>query len=187
MLSKLQPVKFFNCLIGKFHAKMQLILVLVVPLVWQISGLIIGIAGYLSLPKGQQSVKKQVIQLGNEICDAIAQYLNSYLSSFQQTNEDAIELGLVDSTVIVVVVIEAEFIKQINHNHRMIILFRVVTLLVATGISILISGRMIKAIVQLNILTKKIALWEWQQITVIQPCVKLVKLACCSDKCGSWV
>ncbi|MBW4557240.1 MAG: hybrid sensor histidine kinase/response regulator, partial [Trichormus sp. ATA11-4-KO1] len=96
MLSKLQPVRFLNCLIGRIDAKMHLRSVLIVPFVLQICG-IMGVVGYLSFQNGQQTVKKYATQLENEICDRIEQHLNSYLKTPKQINQinaDAIQLGL---------------------------------------------------------------------------------------------
>ncbi|MEA5513457.1 ATP-binding protein [Nodularia sp. UHCC 0506] len=86
MLSKLQFVKLLNCLISKIPAKVQLRSILILPFVLQIVGLI-GFVGYQSLQNGQQSLKKQTIQLETEICDRIEQHLNSYLNIFQQINQ----------------------------------------------------------------------------------------------------
>ncbi|GAX38034.1 ATP-binding protein [Nodularia sp. NIES-3585] len=178
MLSKHQSVKFFNGLIGKFYAKMQLRSVVIVPLVLQIGGLM-GVAGYLSWQDGQQSLKKQAIPLENQICDRIVPNRNSYSSIFQEINHinrDAVKLDWLDSHLLVVMVREAEFIKKINPNFRLTILLSVAALFLATGMIILIRRWIIKPIVQLNILTKKITLGEWPQITAVEPCEELLEL-----------
>ncbi|RCJ37927.1 hypothetical protein A6770_14175 [Nostoc minutum NIES-26] len=78
MLSKLQPVKFLNRLIGKLYAQMPIRLVSLVPFVLQISGAI-GLVGYLSF-QGHKAVKKLATHLENEICDRIEQHLDRYLT-----------------------------------------------------------------------------------------------------------
>ncbi|WP_414563226.1 MULTISPECIES: ATP-binding protein [unclassified Anabaena] len=96
MLSKLQPVKFFNRLIGKVDANIHLKSVLIVPFVLQIGG-VMGVVGYLSWINGQQSVEHLATRLQNEICDRIEQHLNSYLitpKQINQTNEYSMHLGL---------------------------------------------------------------------------------------------
>jgi signal transduction histidine kinase/CheY-like chemotaxis protein len=96
MLSKLQPVKFFNRLIGKVDANIHLRSVLIVPFVLQIGG-VMGVVGYISWVNGQQAVEHLATRLQNEICDRIEQHLNSYLitpKQINQTNEYSIHLGL---------------------------------------------------------------------------------------------
>ncbi|MFN6569767.1 ATP-binding protein [Dendronalium sp. ChiSLP03b] len=78
MLSKLQPVKFLNRLIGKLYAQMPIRLVSLVHFVLQISGAI-GLVGYLSF-QGHKAVKKLATHLENEICDRIEQHLDRYLT-----------------------------------------------------------------------------------------------------------
>ncbi|MBN4006156.1 ATP-binding protein [Nostoc sp. LPT] len=98
MLSKLQPVKSFNRLVGKVYAKMPLRYVLIVPFILQICGAV-GLVGYLSYQNGQKAVKELATQLENEICDRIEQHLDSYLTTPKQINQinlDAIELGLLN-------------------------------------------------------------------------------------------
>ncbi|MEH2255216.1 response regulator [Nostoc sp.] len=98
MLSKLQPVKSFNRLVGKVYAKMPLRYVLIVPFILQICGAV-GLVGYLSYQNGQKAVRELATQLENEICDRIEQHLDSYLTTPKQINQinlDAIELGLLN-------------------------------------------------------------------------------------------
>ncbi|MEH2289092.1 ATP-binding protein [Nostoc sp.] len=98
MLSKLQPVKLFNRLVGKVYAKMPLRYVLIVPFILQIFGAV-GLVGYLSYQNGQKAVRELATQLENEICDRIEQHLDSYLTTPKQINQinlDAIELGLLN-------------------------------------------------------------------------------------------
>jgi len=98
MLSKLQPVKSLNCLVGKVYAKMPLRYILIVPFILQICGAV-GLVGYLSYENGQKAVKELAGQLENEICDRIEQHLNSYLTTPKQINQinlDAIELNLLN-------------------------------------------------------------------------------------------
>ncbi len=98
MLSKLQPVKSLNCLVGKVYAKMPLSYILIVPFILQICGAV-GLVGYLSYENGQKAVKELAAQLENEICDRIEQHLDSYLTTPKQINQinlDAIELDLLD-------------------------------------------------------------------------------------------
>ncbi len=98
MLSKLQPVKSFNRLVGKVYAKMPLRYVLIVPFILQICGAV-GLVGYLSYQNGQKAVKELATQLENEICDRIEQHLDSYLTTPNQINQinlDAVELGLLN-------------------------------------------------------------------------------------------
>ncbi|RCJ20985.1 histidine kinase [Nostoc sp. ATCC 43529] len=98
MLSKLQPVKSLNCLVGKVYAKMPLRYILIVPFILQICGAV-GLVGYLSYENGQKAVKELAAQLENEICDRIEQHLNSYLTTPKQINQinlDAIELNLLN-------------------------------------------------------------------------------------------
>ncbi|WP_392533574.1 ATP-binding protein [Nostoc sp. C117] len=96
MLSKLQPVKYLNRLVGKVYAKMPLSYVLIVPFILQIFGAV-GLVGYLSYENGQKAVKELAAQLENEICDRIEQHLDNYLTTPKQINQinlDAIELNL---------------------------------------------------------------------------------------------
>ncbi|MEH1785936.1 MAG: ATP-binding protein [Nostoc sp.] len=98
MLSKLQPVKSINCLVGKVYAKMPLRYVLIMPFILQICGAV-GLVGYLSYQNGQKAVKELAAQLENEICDRIEQHLDSYLTTPKQINQinlDAVELGLLN-------------------------------------------------------------------------------------------
>ncbi|MHC5754151.1 MAG: ATP-binding protein [Nostoc sp.] len=98
MLSKLQPVKSFNRLVGKVYGKMPLKYVLIVPFILQICGAV-GLVGYLSYQNGQKAVRELATQLENEICDRIEQHLDSYLTTPKQINQinlDAIELGLLN-------------------------------------------------------------------------------------------
>ncbi|WP_341528693.1 response regulator [Nostoc sp. UHCC 0302] len=98
MLSKLQPIKFLNRLVGKIYAKMPIKYVLILPFVLQICGAV-GLVGYLSFQNGQKAVRELATQLENEICDRIEQHLNSYLTTPKQINQinwDAIELGLLN-------------------------------------------------------------------------------------------
>ncbi|QLE44161.1 response regulator [Nostoc sp. C052] len=98
MLSKLQPVKSINCLVGKVYAKMPLRYVLIVPFILQICGAV-GLVGYLSYQNGQKAVNELATQLENEICDRIEQHLDSYLTTPKQINQinlDAVELGLLN-------------------------------------------------------------------------------------------
>ncbi|MFN6461046.1 MAG: ATP-binding protein [Nostoc sp. DedVER02] len=98
MLSKLQPVKSLNCLVGKVYAKMPLKYVLIVPFILQIFGAV-GLVGYLSYQNGQKAVRELATQLENEICDRIEQHLNNYLTTPKQINQinlDAVELGLLN-------------------------------------------------------------------------------------------
>ncbi|WP_138502870.1 ATP-binding protein [Nostoc sp. PA-18-2419] len=96
MLSKLQPVKSVNSLVGKVYAKMPLRYILIVPFILQICGAV-GLVGYLSYENGQKAVKELAAQLQNEICDRIEQHLDRYLTTPKQINQinlDAIELNL---------------------------------------------------------------------------------------------
>ncbi|MBN3962269.1 ATP-binding protein [Nostoc sp. NMS8] len=98
MLSKLQPVKSINCLVGKVYAKMPLRYVLIVPFILQICGAV-GLVGYLSYQNGQKAVNELATQLENEICDRIEQHLDNYLTTPKQINQinlDAVELGLLN-------------------------------------------------------------------------------------------
>jgi PAS domain S-box-containing protein len=98
MLSKLQPVKSINRLVGKVYAKMPLRYVLIVPFILQICGAV-GLVGYLSDQNGQKAVNELATQLEKEICDRIEQHLESYLTSPKQINQinlDAVELGLLN-------------------------------------------------------------------------------------------
>ncbi|MEH2355117.1 response regulator [Nostoc sp.] len=98
MLSKLQPVKSFNRLVGKVYAKMPLRYVLIVPFILQICGAV-GLVGYLSYQNSQKAVRELATQLENEICDRIEQHLDSYLTTPNQINQinlDAVELGLLN-------------------------------------------------------------------------------------------
>lgn len=98
MLSKLQPVKSFNRLVGKVYGKMPLKYVLIVPFILQICGAV-GLVGYLSYQNGQKAVRELATQLENEICDRIEQHLDSYLTTPNQINQinlDAVELGLLN-------------------------------------------------------------------------------------------
>ncbi|MEH2193484.1 MAG: ATP-binding protein [Nostoc sp.] len=98
MLSKLQPIKSLNCLVGKVYAKMPLKYVLIVPFILQIFGAV-GLVGYLSYQNGQKAVRELATQLENEICDRIEQHLNNYLTTPKQINQinlDAVELGLLN-------------------------------------------------------------------------------------------
>ncbi|AVH73489.1 histidine kinase [Nostoc sp. 'Lobaria pulmonaria (5183) cyanobiont'] len=98
MLSKLQPVKSFNRLVGKVYAKMPLRYVLIVPFILQICGAV-GLVGYISYQNGQKAVRELATQLENEICDRIEQHLDRYLTTPKQINQinlDAIELGLLN-------------------------------------------------------------------------------------------
>ncbi|MDZ8026676.1 MAG: ATP-binding protein [Nostoc sp. DedQUE11] len=98
MLSKLQPVKSFNCLVGIVYAKMPLRYILIVPFILQICGAV-GLVGYLSYENGQKAVKELAAQLENEICDRIEQHLDSYLTTPKQINQinlDAVELSLLN-------------------------------------------------------------------------------------------
>ncbi|MEH2327970.1 response regulator [Nostoc sp.] len=98
MLSKLQPVKSFNRLVGKVYGKMPLRYVLIVPFILEICGAV-GLVGYLSYQNGQKAVRELATQLENEICDRIEQHLDSYLTTPKQINQinlDAIELGLLN-------------------------------------------------------------------------------------------
>ena len=97
MLSKLQPVKSINRLVG-INAKMPLRYVLIVPFILQICGAV-GLVGYLSYQNGQKVVKELANQLENEICDRIQQHLDQYLTTPKQINQinlDAIELDLIN-------------------------------------------------------------------------------------------
>ncbi|MCC5645127.1 response regulator [Nostoc sp. CHAB 5824] len=97
MLSKLQPVKSINRLVG-ICAKMPLKYVLIVPFILQICGAV-GLVGYLSYQNGQKAVKELANQLENEICDRIEQHLDRYLTTPKQINQinlDAIELDLIN-------------------------------------------------------------------------------------------
>ncbi|MEH2058254.1 MAG: ATP-binding protein [Nostoc sp.] len=98
MLSKLQPAKSINQLVGKVYAKMPLKYVLIVPFILQICGAM-GLVGYLSYQNGQKAVNKLASQLESEICDRIEQHLDDYLTNPKQINQinlDAIELGLLN-------------------------------------------------------------------------------------------
>ncbi|MCC5608639.1 response regulator [Nostoc sp. CHAB 5834] len=98
MLSKLQPVKSINRLVGKVYANMPLRYVLIVPFILQICGAV-GLVGYLSYQNSQKAVTELATQLENEICDRIEQHLDSYLTTPKQINQinlDAIELGLLN-------------------------------------------------------------------------------------------
>ncbi|MEH2066198.1 MAG: ATP-binding protein [Nostoc sp.] len=98
MLSKLQPAKSINRLVGKVYAKMPLRYVLIVPFILQICGAV-GLVGYLSYQNGQKAVNKLASQLESEICDRIEQHLDDYLTNPKQINQinlDAIELGLLN-------------------------------------------------------------------------------------------
>lgn len=98
MLSKLQPIKSINRLVGKVYANMPLRYVLIVPFILQICGAV-GLVGYLSYQNGQKAVTELATQLENEICDRIEQHLDSYLTTPKQINQinlDAIELGLLN-------------------------------------------------------------------------------------------
>ncbi|BDI19685.1 hypothetical protein ANSO36C_54870 [Nostoc cf. commune SO-36] len=98
MLSKVQPARFINRLVGKVYAKMPLKYVLIVPFILQICGAV-GLVGYLSYQNGQKAVRELATQLENEICDRIEQHLDRYLTTpkqINQINSDAIELGLLN-------------------------------------------------------------------------------------------
>ncbi|MCF2150798.1 ATP-binding protein [Desmonostoc muscorum LEGE 12446] len=98
MLSKFQPLKSLNYLVGKVYAKMPLRYVLIVPFILQICGAV-GLVGYLSYENAQKAVKELAAQLENEICDRIEQHLDSYLTTPKQINQinlDAIELNLLN-------------------------------------------------------------------------------------------
>jgi PAS domain S-box-containing protein len=98
MLSKLQPVKSINRLVGKVYAKMPLRYVLIVPFILQICGAV-GLVGYLSYQNSQKAVNELATQLENEICDRVEQHLERYLTTpkqINQINSDAIELGLLN-------------------------------------------------------------------------------------------
>uniref|UniRef100_UPI0035C971B1 histidine kinase dimerization/phospho-acceptor domain-containing protein n=1 Tax=uncultured Nostoc sp. TaxID=340711 RepID=UPI0035C971B1 len=98
MLSKLQPIKSINRLVGKVYANMPLRYVLIVPFILQICGAV-GLVGYLSYQNGQKAVTELANQLENEICDRIEQHLDDYLTNPKQINQinlDAIELGLLN-------------------------------------------------------------------------------------------
>ncbi|WP_118168288.1 ATP-binding protein [Nostoc sphaeroides] len=98
MLSKLQPIKSINRLVGRVYANMPLRYVLIVPFILQICGAV-GLVGYLSYQNGQKAVTELANQLENEICDRIEQHLDSYLTTPKQINQinlDAIELGLLN-------------------------------------------------------------------------------------------
>ncbi|MCC5660756.1 response regulator [Nostoc sp. XA010] len=98
MLSKVQPIKSINRLVGKLYANMPLRYVLIVPFILQICGAV-GLVGYLSYQNGQKAVTELATQLENEICDRIEQHLDSYLTTPKQINQinlDAIELGLLN-------------------------------------------------------------------------------------------
>ncbi|MEH1941532.1 MAG: ATP-binding protein [Nostoc sp.] len=98
MLSKIQPVKSINRLVGNVYAKMPLRYVLIVPFILQICGAV-GLVGYLSYQNGQKAVKELATQLENEICDRIEQHLDRYLTTPKQINQinlDAIELDLLN-------------------------------------------------------------------------------------------
>ena len=276
MLSKLQSVKLFNCLISRFSAKVQLRSVLIVPPVLQICGLMVFV-GYLLLQNGEQAVKKQAVELQNQIGDRIEHNLNSYLTSFKQTNQingvmavdlmlpqinkflSTLKIGrlgkafIVDRSgriiatskteaksnltnghkqrllgsqsqdslilltnrhliqhfgswkllldnqefqfteagaryfvqvknwqdksgfdwLIVVVIPEAEFIGQIHQNLLLTIFLSVAALLVAIEIGFLIERWIIKPIVQLNIISKKIASGECPHNTAMPRCAEL--------------
>ncbi|MEH1838452.1 MAG: ATP-binding protein [Nostoc sp.] len=98
MLSKLQPIKSINRLVGKVYANMPLRYVLIVPFILQICGAV-GLVGYLSYQNGQKAVMELATQLENEICARIEQHLDSYLTTPKQINQinlDAIELDLLN-------------------------------------------------------------------------------------------
>jgi signal transduction histidine kinase/DNA-binding response OmpR family regulator len=98
MLSKLQPVKYINRLVGKVYANMPLRYVLIVPFILQICGAV-GLVGYLSYQNGQKAVTELATQLENEICDRIEQHLDRHLTTPKQINQinlDAIELDLLN-------------------------------------------------------------------------------------------
>ncbi|MCC5667287.1 response regulator [Nostoc sp. CHAB 5784] len=98
MLSKLQPVKSINRLVGKVYANMPLRYVLIVPFILQICGAV-GLVGYLSYQNGQKAVTELATQLENEICDRIEQHLDRHLTTPKQINQinlDAIELDLLN-------------------------------------------------------------------------------------------
>ncbi|MEH2322196.1 MAG: ATP-binding protein [Nostoc sp.] len=98
MLSKLQPIKSINRLVGKVYTNMPLRYVLIVPFILQICGAV-GLVGYLSYQNSQKAVTELANQLENEICDRIEQHLDDYLTNPKQINQinlDAIELGLLN-------------------------------------------------------------------------------------------
>ncbi|MCL6752048.1 response regulator [Nostoc sp. CCCryo 231-06] len=98
MLSKLQPVKSINRLVGKVYANMPLRYVLIVPFILQICGAV-GLVGYLSYQNGQKAVTELATQLESEICDRIEQHLDRHLTTPKQINQinlDAIELDLLN-------------------------------------------------------------------------------------------
>ncbi len=97
------------------------------------------------------------------------------MNYFVQVKSWKDELGL--DWLIVAVIPESEFMKQINANTRITILLCIVAFLVATIIGVLTARWVIKPILQLNRSAKKIAQGEWEQTPEIQRCDELGELA----------
>jgi PAS domain S-box-containing protein len=88
----------FDAISDKIPGKIRLRTVMIVPFVLQ-TVVAVGVVGYLSARHGQQQVDLLTKQLRQEVNDRVQQELNSYLSIPQQINQsnlDAIELGLID-------------------------------------------------------------------------------------------
>lgn len=198
MLSRLQPVKSINRLVGRVYAKMPLRYVLIVPFILQIVGAV-GLVGCLSYQNGEKAVRELATQLENEICDRIEQHLDRYLTTPKQINQinlDAIELDLLNLSdfqntgnyfwkQMQVFNVgynsfanpKGEFMQQINANTSITILLCIVAFLVATIIGVLTARWVIKPILQLNTSAKKIAKGEWEQTPEINRSDELGELA----------
>ncbi len=190
MLSKLQSVKLFRCLVGHIPAKVQLRSVLIVSLI--LIGGLIGFLGYPSLQNGQEAIKKQVIQLETEICDRIEQHLNSYFTDFKRTNH----INDHKSTVLKGELIGVESLDNhrllnskispyqgigqlyapIYHDLLIALLLSVADLLVVAKVSFLIQRWIMKPNMKLNIATKEIAPGEWPQPISTQECDEITEL-----------
>ncbi|AFY34621.1 ATP-binding protein [Calothrix sp. PCC 7507] len=72
---------------------MSLKYVLIVPFVWQICSSVV-VVGNFSYQNGHKIVTELATQVENEICDRIELLLDSYLTTPQSINLDAVELGL---------------------------------------------------------------------------------------------
>ncbi|MFK0733620.1 MAG: histidine kinase dimerization/phospho-acceptor domain-containing protein, partial [Gloeotrichia echinulata HAB0833] len=94
---------------------------------------------------------------------------------FAQVNNWRDDRGL--DWLIVVVISEGDFMKQINANNNTTIMLCIVAFLVATELGILTARWVIKPILQLNASAKKITVGKWDQIVEIKRCDELGELA----------
>ena len=94
---------------------------------------------------------------------------------FVQVNNWRDDRGL--DWLIVVVISEGDFMKQINANNNTTIMLCIVAFLVATELGILTARWVIKPILQLNASAKKITVGKWDQIVEIKRCDELGELA----------